>query len=47
MPRLIKKKYSADGELTRTDIKNIAGAKEDLKAGRVHTPEQVRKNPGL
>jgi hypothetical protein len=47
MPELIKKKCSPDGKLTRTDLKDIAEAKEDVKAGRVHTPEQVRKNLGL
>jgi thymidine phosphorylase len=47
MPVLIKKKCSSDGKLTRTDLKDIAEAKEDVKAGRVHTPEQVRKNLGI
>lgn len=47
MPELIKKKCSPDGKLTRTDLKDIAEAKEDVKAGRVHTPEQVRKNLGI
>lgn len=47
MPELIKKKCSPDGKLTRADLKDIAEAKEDIKAGRVHTPEQVRKNLGL
>ena len=47
MPGLIKKKCSSDGKLTRTDLKDIAEAKEDIKAGRVHTPEQVCKNIGL
>ena len=47
MPELIKKKCSSDGKLTRTDLKDIAEAKEDVKAGRVHTPEQVRKNLGI
>lgn len=47
MPELIKKKCSPDGKLTRADLKDIAEAKEDIKAGRVHTPEQVRKNLGI
>lgn len=47
MPELIKKKCSPDGKLTRTDLKDIAEAKEDVKAGRVYTPEQVRKNLGI
>jgi len=38
---------SSDGILTNKDLKDITEAKEDIKAGRVHTPEQVRKNLGI
>ena len=34
---------SADGVLSAEDLKDIAEAKEDIRAGRVYTPEQVRK----
>jgi hypothetical protein len=47
MPELIKRKCIPDGILTKNDLKDIAEAKEDVKAGRVHTPEQVRKNLGI
>ena len=47
MPELIKKKCTPEGKLSKTDLKDIAEAKEDIKAGRVHSSEQVRKNLGL
>jgi hypothetical protein len=47
MPELIKRKCTTDGILTKKDLKDIAEAKEDIKTGRVHTPEQVRKNLGI
>jgi len=47
MPELIKRKCTSDGILTKKDLKDIAEAKADIQAGRVHTPEQVRKNLGL
>ena len=47
MPELIKRKCTQDGILSKKDLKDIAEAKEDIKAGRVHTPEQVRKNLGI
>ena len=47
MPELIKRKCTPDGILTMKDLKDITEAKEDIKAGRVHTPQQVRKNLGI
>jgi hypothetical protein len=47
MPALVKKKCNLDGMLSEEDLKDIAEAKEDIQAGRVYTPEQVRKALGL
>jgi hypothetical protein len=47
MPGLIKTKRNIDDKLTEEDLKDIAEAQEDIKAGRTHTTEQVRKNLGL
>ena len=47
MPALIKKKCNPDGMLSEEDLKDIAEAKDDIQAGRVYTPEQVRKALGL
>jgi hypothetical protein len=43
MPELIKRKCNIDGILDDEDLKDIAEAEEDIKAGRVYTLEQVRK----
>lgn len=43
----MKRKCNSDDKLTEEDLKDIADAKEDIKAGRVYTTEQVRKNLGL
>ena len=47
MPALIKRKCNPDGILSEEDLKDVAEAKEDIQAGRVYTPEQVRKALGL
>ena len=47
MPELIKRKCNIDDKLTEEDLKDIAEAQEDIKAGRTHTTEQIRKNLGL
>jgi hypothetical protein len=47
MPTLIKGKSKFDGMLTEEDLKDIAEAKEDIQAGHVYTPEQVRRALGL
>jgi hypothetical protein len=47
MPGFIKRTCTPDGIITKNDLKDIAEAKEDIKAGRVFTSEQVRKNLGL
>ena len=43
MPVLVKRKCSVDGQLNEEDLKDIAEAKEDIRAGRVYTTEQLRK----
>jgi hypothetical protein len=43
MPELIKPKCDIDCILDDEDLKDIAEAEEDIKAGRVYTLEQVRK----
>jgi hypothetical protein len=47
MPGLIKTKRNIDDKLIEEDLKDIAEAQEDVKAGRTHTTEQVRKKLGL
>jgi hypothetical protein len=40
MPELIKRKCNIDDKLTEEDLKDIAEAQEDIKAGRTHTTER-------
>lgn len=47
MPKRSKRKCNLDGVLTKKDLKDIAEAKEDIKAGRVYTLEQTRKSLNL
>jgi hypothetical protein len=47
MSGLNKKRCNPDGVLTNKDLKDIAEAKEDIKAGRVYTLEETKKSLGL
>jgi len=47
MPAFVRKNCNSDGILSEEDLKDIAEAKEDIQAGRIYTPKQVRKVLGL